>query len=184
MVRLQKLGFRGFRITPEEGKADRWVNSPGINSMWATASSEGLAICPLIGPDNIVQVDEMCMKYPDTAVVVDHFARVGQNGDFPEADVKQLVGLAKRPKVHVKISAFYFLGKKKPPYNDIFPLIRRVYDAFGPSRLMWGSDCPYQLGGGNNYAASLELIQTGLDFLSNSDRRALLKETATRMFFT
>jgi L-fuconolactonase len=183
MVRLKKLGFRGFRITPGEGAADRWVNSPGVNSMWATATKERLAICPLIGPDNIVQVDEMCRKYPDTTVVVDHFARVGQNGDFPEADVKQLVGLARHPKVHVKVSAFYFLGQKKPPYRDLVPLIRRVYDAFGPSRLMWGSDCPYQLGAGNNYAASLELIQKGLDFLSDSDRRAFLRDTATKVFF-
>jgi predicted TIM-barrel fold metal-dependent hydrolase len=183
MVRLKRLGFRGFRITPGEGGAGRWIDSPGINRMWAIAPKEGLAICPLIGPDNIVQVDEMCWKNPETTVVVDHFARVGQNGDFPEADVKSLVGLAKHPKVHVKVSAFYFLGQKTPPYRDLVPLIRRVYDAFGPTRLMWGSDCPYQLGGGNNYAASLELIQKGLDFLSDSDRRAVLKETATRVFF-
>jgi predicted TIM-barrel fold metal-dependent hydrolase len=184
MVRLKKLGFRGFRIRPGEGSADRWVNSPGINSMWATASKEGLAICPLIGPEDIDQVDEMCKKFPDTTVVVDHFARIGQHGDFPEAELKLLVGLAKHPRVHVKISAFYFLGQKRPPYLDLAPLVRRVVDAFGSSRLMWGSDCPYQLGAGNNYAASLELIQKRLDFLTDADRRAMLRETATKVFFS
>jgi len=184
MVRLKGLGFRGFRIRPGEGGADRWVNSPGIRIMWETAAKEGLAICPLLGPADLGQVDEMCRKSPETTVVVDHFARVGQHGDFPEADVKQLTGLARHPKVHVKVSAFYFLGQKKPPYRDLAALIRRVVDAFGPSRLMWGSDCPYQLEGGNTYAASLDLLRNGLDFLSDSDRRAILKETATKVFFS
>jgi L-fuconolactonase len=165
MVRLKGLGFLGFRITPGEGGADRWANSAGINSMWRIAPQEGLAICPLIGPDNIFQVDEMCRKYPETTVVVDHFARVGQHGDFPEEDVQRLVGLAKHPKVHVKVSAFYFLGQKKPPYRDLVPLIRRVTL------------------GENNYPASLDLIQKGLDFLADGDRKAILKETAAKVFF-
>ncbi|WP_231754158.1 amidohydrolase family protein [Caulifigura coniformis] len=184
MVRLKKQGFRGFRIRPGEGAAEKWIDSPGINAMWATAAKENLAICPLIGAEDIAQVVEMCGKYPDTTVVVDHLARVGMTGDFPEPDVQRLLGLAKRPKVHVKVSAFYFLGKKKPPYRDLVPLIRRVYDAFGASRLMWGSDCPYQLGGGNNYPASVELIEKGLDFLSAPDRESLLKGTATKVFFS
>ena len=184
MVRLKSQGFRGFRITPGEGAADRWINSAGIREMCETAARENLAICPLLGPDNLHQVDELCRKYPDTTVVVDHFARVGMNGDFPEPDVKALLDLKKHARVHIKVSAFYFLGQKKPPYRDLAPLIRRVFDTFGPDRLMWGSDCPYQLGNGNNYAASLELIQKGLDFLSPSDKNALLKKTATRVFFS
>ncbi len=183
MRRLKAQGFRGFRIRPGEGGADRWIDSPGIRSMWETAAREGLAICPLIGPEDIEQVVELSNRFPDTTVVVDHLARVGMNGDFPEPDVQRLLGLARQPKVHVKVSAFYFLGQKRPPYRDLVPLIRRVFEAFGPQRLMWGSDCPYQLGGGNNYAASLELIQEGLDFLTAADRQAILRDTATRVFF-
>ncbi|HVJ86047.1 MAG TPA: amidohydrolase family protein [Caulifigura sp.] len=184
MQRLKGLGFRGFRIQPGEGGAARWIDSPGINAMWSAAAREGLAICPLLGAEELGQVDEMCRKYPETTVVVDHFARIGMTGDFPEKDVQALVGLKRYHRVNVKVSAFYFLGRKKPPYDDLAPLIRRVLDAFGPDRLMWGSDCPYQLGAGNNYAASLELIQKGLDFLIASDREALLRKTATRVFFS
>jgi predicted TIM-barrel fold metal-dependent hydrolase len=184
MLRLKKLGIRGFRIRPGEGGAARWMDSPGMRAMAACAAAENLAICPLIGPDDIEHVDDLCQQFPATTIVVDHFARVGMNGDFPEKDVLRLVGLAKRPKVHVKVSAFYFLGKKTPPYRDLVPLIRRVYDAYGANRLMWGSDCPYQLGAGNTYAASVELIEKGLDFLSTADRAALLRDTAARVFFS
>jgi L-fuconolactonase len=183
MLRLKTLGFRGFRITPGEGGAARWCDSEGMRMMWACAQSHGLAMCPLIGADSLAQVDEMAALYPETNVVVDHFARIGGDGMFRDSDLKLLTDLAKHPKVHVKVSAFYFLGQKKPPYRDLVPMIRRVVEAFGTRRLMWGSDCPYQLGGENNYPASLELVQKGLDFLSDDERKALLKTTAEGVFF-
>ncbi len=74
MKRLKQAGFRGFRIRPGEGAADSWAESAGICRMWATAAAENLAICPLIGPDDISQVVTMSQKYPETTVVVDHFA--------------------------------------------------------------------------------------------------------------
>ena len=151
--------------------------------MWACAGEQGMAICPLIGADSLPQVDEMASLYPETNVVIDHFARIGGDGMFRDSDLKLLTGLAKFPKVHVKVSAFYFLGEKKPPYRDLIPMIRRVYDAYGANRLMWGSDCPYQLGGENTYPASVELVQKGLDFLSEQERKSLLKTTAERVFF-
>ena len=84
----------------------------------------------------------------------------------------------------VKISAYYALGKKMPPYDDLIPLIRRVCDSFGPARLMWASDCPYQLGGTNTYGASIDLIKKRIDFLSADDRQWLLRKTAEKVFFS
>jgi predicted TIM-barrel fold metal-dependent hydrolase len=183
MLRLKTLGFRGFRITPGEGGTARWRDSEGMRMMWACAQAHGLAICPLIGADSLPQIDEMAALHPESNVVIDHFARIGSDGMFRDSELKLLTDLAKYPKVHVKVSAFYYLGQKKPPYRDLVPMIRRVYDAYGANRLMWGSDCPYQLGAGNSYPASLELVQKGLDFLSDEERKLLLKTTAERVFF-
>lgn len=62
-------------------------------------------------------------------------------------------------------------------------MIKRLYEAFGPQRLMWASDSPYQLQGGNNYRASISLIRDKLDFISAEDRQWLLAKTAERVFF-
>jgi len=35
------------------------------------------------------------------------------------------------------------------PYDDMIPLIKTRLGAYGPQRLMWGSDCPYQLAPGH-----------------------------------
>ena len=83
----------------------------------------------------------------------------------------------------MKVSAFYALGKKKAPYTDLGPMIRRLYEAFGPRRLMWASDCPYQVQGDHTYRDSIELVRSRLDFLSEDDREWLLRKTAERVFF-
>ena len=74
-------------------------------------------------------------------------------------------------------------GKKQPPYLDLMPMIKRLFDAYGPDRLMWASDCPYQLSGSNTYAASIALVHDHLDFVSAEDRRKLLCTTAENTFF-
>ena len=91
--------------------------------------------------------------------------------------------MAKHRQVTVKVSAFYALGKKRPPHLELAPLIERVVEAFGATRLMWASDSPYQLQGENNYKASIELIRDRLDFLNDEDRQWLLRKTAEQVYF-
>jgi predicted TIM-barrel fold metal-dependent hydrolase len=183
MRRLARLGARGFRIRPGEGAAARWRDSAGMQAMWECASETGLAMCPLIDPEDLPEVDEMCRRYPQTTVVIDHFARIGIDGEVRDADVTTLCGLAKHPRTHVKISAFYALGKKAPPHTELIPMIHRLCDAYTPARLMWATDCPYQLTPPNDYARSLELVRDRLDFVSDAERSQLLRGTAEKVFF-
>src|SRR5262249_17380213 len=94
-----------------------------------------------------------------------------------------LCGLARHKQVAVKVSAFYALGKKAPPYEDLRPMIRRVVEAFGTARLMWASDAPYQVVPPHTYRASLELVRDKLAFLKDEGRANLLRRTAERVFF-
>ncbi len=183
MDQLFHRGLRGFRIRPGEGEKDLWKDSPGMCRMWAHAAKQGSAMCPLIGPTDLPQVEEMCTKYPDTRVVIDHFARIGMAGPIEEKELKALADLAKHKHVHVKISAYYALGAKKPPHTELIPMIKRLIAAFGASRLMWGSDSPYQIVEPNTYADSVKLMTRHCDFLSVQDREQLLRGTAERVFF-
>jgi predicted TIM-barrel fold metal-dependent hydrolase len=184
MRRLARLGVRGFRIYPRNKPVDRWLDGPGMQAMWKCGGEDGLAMCHLVNPDALAAIGRMGQKYPDTPIVVDHFARIGVSGELREAELAQLCGLAKNPRAHVKISAFYALGKKQAPYLDLVPMIRRLLDAYGPERLMWATDCPFQVQEGHNYADSIALVRDRLDFLSDGDRDWLLRKTAEKVFFT
>ena len=70
----------------------------------------------------------------------------------------------------------------KPSHLDLIPLIKRVYEAFGPTRLMWGSDCPFQVAH-ETYEDALSLIRDRLDFISSEDKKWMLRGTAEELFF-
>ncbi|MBX3420957.1 MAG: amidohydrolase [Pirellulaceae bacterium] len=180
---LVQQGARGFRLH-SLGDADHWPTSDSMRQLWGAAAEDGFAICPLINPQDIHVVDKLCSQFPDTTVVIDHFARIGVSGQVEQDRLSELCRLARFPKVHVKTSAFYALGHKQAPYRDLLPMIRRVLDAFAPERLMWATDCPYQVQGQHTYQASLDLILKEADFLSASDRRWLLRDTAFKVFFS
>lgn len=185
MAKLVNQGVRGFRIyAGKERSLSSWIGSPGMATLWKTAAALKVNVCPLINPDTLPLIDKMCEWYPDTSVVIDHFARVGMAGGVKEADVKNLTRLARHAKTHVKASAFYALGAKKAPYTDLAPLIRQVRDAYGPQRIMWASDCPFQVDPGHNYHDSIALIRDRLDFLTEQDKTWMLRGTAETVFFS
>jgi predicted TIM-barrel fold metal-dependent hydrolase len=172
----------GFRITPFVS-GEKWLESPGMESMWRAARVTGQAMCCLINPEHLPQVERMCDRHRETTVVIDHFARIGTSGEISQDDLARLCALARFEKVYVKVSAFYALGAKQPPYHDLVPMIRRLYNEFGPQRLMWASDAPYQLQGEHTYRASIALVRDHLNFLSEKDREFLLFKTAEAVYF-
>ncbi len=186
MSELAKRRVRAFRIYPKLSKAPipRWLQPDGFDKMFRAAARNNQAISCLIDPDALPEIDRMCKKHPGAPVIIDHMARIGVTGTIRDEDVKALCALAKHKRILVKVGAFYALGKKKPPYTDLGPMIERIVGAFGPERCMWESDCPFQVGEGHTYKDSIELIRSRLTFLSDSDRDWLLRKTAERFFFT
>jgi predicted TIM-barrel fold metal-dependent hydrolase len=182
MKSLAGKDVRGFRVYASRAQAEAWGD--GMDKMWSCAADHGLAICLLADPGSLPIVHKMCARYPRTRVVIDHFARIGMKGPVQQADLDNLCRLAEFPHTHVKTSAFYALGRKQAPYTDMAPLIRTLRDTFGARRLMWASDCPFQLQGGHTYADSIALIRDRLDFLTAADREWMLRKTAEKVFFS
>ena len=182
MLRLAQQGVRGFRIFPQNVPAETCLEGDGLDTMFRFAAKMNLVLCLLVNPEALPVVRRRCEDFPDTPVVIDHLARIGMAGPVNENDVRALCTLARNPKVNVKVSAFYALGNKKPPHLDLAPLIQRVYEAFGPKRLMWGSDCPFQVQS-ETYADSVSLVRDHLDFLSPEDKDWIFRRTAEKAFF-
>jgi predicted TIM-barrel fold metal-dependent hydrolase len=161
MTELAKKGVRAFRIHPRlsQEPAEKWLRPEGYKKMFAAGARNNQAMAALIDPDGLPELDRMCKDYPETPVILDHLARIGADGVIREADVDRLCAMAKHKNVMVKVGAFYALGKKQAPYDDLAPLIKRVVTAFGAQRCMWESDGPFQVQGDHTYQASIDLVQ-------------------------
>jgi predicted TIM-barrel fold metal-dependent hydrolase len=174
---------RGFRIYADRQKASGWQDSPGMKQMWNQAADSGQSMCLLANPDALPLVIAMCERFPKTRVVIDHFARIGVSGAINPVELDNLCRLSKFENVFVKTSAFYALGKKQSPYTDLGAMIQRLVGEFGANRLMWASDCPYQVVGGHHYADSIGLVRDNLDFLTKENKQWMLRGTAEKVFF-
>ena len=183
MTRMQEQGVRGFRLYANAQNVAQWDQNPGIDAMFQTAAKTKQAICLLSDPEVLPAIEGMATKYPRTKIVIDHFSRIGMKGQIDQADLNKLCGLSRFKKVFVKTSAFYALGAKQAPYTDLLPMIKQLRDAFTANRLMWGSDCPYQVQVPHNYKASFSLIGTQSPFLNEIEIKAILGRTADEVFF-
>lgn len=184
MQKLKQEGVSGFRLYADHNSVEKWQNSKTMHAMWQAAAEHQQAICLLANPDALPGIQKLCERFPKTRVVIDHFARIGMTGEVVAADLENLCRLAAFPELFVKTSAFYALGKKKPPYTDLGPMVKRLRDTFGPQRLMWASDCPFQVQGIHTYADSYALIHDRLDFLSTEDKSWMLQKTAEKVFWS
>jgi predicted TIM-barrel fold metal-dependent hydrolase len=184
MKELKAKGVRGFRLYANKANSASWLSSAAMKTMWSCGADEGLSMCLLSDPDALGSIHELCEKFPQTPVVIDHFSRIGMRGAVDSKELDALCRLAKFDKVRVKTSAFYALGAKRAPYTDLGSMIRRLRDEFGSSRLMWASDCPYQVQEGHTYEASISLVRDKLDFLTEEDKAWMLRRTAEEVFFS
>jgi predicted TIM-barrel fold metal-dependent hydrolase len=184
MAQLAQKGVRAFRIYPKltDEPVERWLRPEGYQRMFAAGARNRQAMSCLISPDALPELDRMCAAYPDTPIIIDHLCRIGAEGVIRDEDIARLCAMARHKKVLLKVGAFYALGKKQAPYDDLASLIQKAVTAFGPSRCMWESDCPFQVQGAHTYQASIDLVRR-LDFLSEGDKEWLLRKTAENFFF-
>ena len=170
----------GYRVA-SKGKGEDWITGSGHDLMWNSAAEYDQSICLLRNRNvSLKSVLNRCKKFPKTRVVIDHFGHVDYN-DKKEKEV--LWKLAELPGVYLKVSKFYGNGKQQPPYMDMLPFVEEVIQHFGSDRLMWGSDCPYQLEKPHNYRDSFEIINSKATFLSVADKENLFVKTAEKVFF-
>jgi predicted TIM-barrel fold metal-dependent hydrolase len=186
MRELARRGVRAFRILPRLSRQPpaAWLQPDGYARMFAAGARYNLAMSCLIDPGALPELDRMCREHPDTPVIIDHLCRIGADGTIRAAEVDALCAMARHRRVMVKVGAFYALGRRQAPHLDLAPLIERVVGAFGPSRCMWESDCPFQVSDGHRYADSIDLVRTRLASLSEGDRDWLLRRTAEEFFFS
>ena len=118
-------------------------DDPGVNRVLAAAGAAFVAGQRAeLGP--LEQLGPLAARNPNTRIVIDHLGLLQPfeppKPAEPWADLPKLVALAKYDNVVVKISGAGTLSKETFPYKDIWDPLRRIFDAFGMDRCMWGTD--------------------------------------------
>ena len=177
------LGGRGFawRAAEPRGGAERRVDqrSNADGRDLERAAELMVPMCILCGTERLPDVERVIRRHDERLdVCIDHMADCPI--DQPD-ELKKLLALAKYKRVYVKLSHLWSLSKEAYPNRDTHDQVRRLYDAFGPERLMWGSDWPV-VEKYCGYGRALALYRDEIKFFNDADRRAILGETALRLW--
>ena len=156
---------------------------PGIDRLFAAAGRAGVPL-NVMASGQLPLFRTYAERHPDTQLVIDYVGLVTYNyppiPDEPFADIPIVASLAELDHVAIKISAACTLSHEPFPYPDIWEPLRRLFDAFGIDRCMWGTDWTRTVG--------LLTYKQGVDAfrvtgeLTDAERAALMGGSLSRIY--
>lgn len=150
--------------------------SAELRDYWKTASELGLAIQLHFEPRYAPGFEPLIREFSGTTVIIDHLGRPMQ-GTLEEHD--RVVGWSRFPNTVMKVSSIP--DQNKYPHRDVRPVIRKLTDAFGPERMIYGGGFSADATP-ESYRAYRQQVEQLLDHLPESDRAKILGDNAARLF--
>jgi predicted TIM-barrel fold metal-dependent hydrolase len=139
--------------------------------LWPAAERAGIPIA-LMAANFLPKVADIAERHPGLRLLIDHFGRVrGAKDDAAFANQDAVLALARFPNVAIKATGAPGESSEPYPYRNIHPYIRRVFDAFGPQRMFWGTDITRMP---CSWRQCVTLFTEELAWLQGSDRELVM----------
>ena len=170
--RIVAMRIHAMSMTPESTGPirNRDLKDPRMAACWRALGSMGVGVQMHFIPGQAANIGMLAEDFPGT-VILDHMGRPGQG---TPAEYAEVLKLAKLPRVILKFSGWdYYKG-------DLQDLTKRIYSAFGPERMIWGTV-------GNtiqDYRKSSARFDDLLAFTTEAERAKIRGGNAIRLFFT
>lgn len=169
---LDQRGMLGLRFTFHAPMLLPPLTEGRMDWVWAEAERRRIPVMVLVSHAHVHLIERIAERHPGLRLVMDHLALTRNKYD-EEAfrDLDNLLALAKRANVAVKASALPCYTRDAYPYRRLHPYLRRVYDAFGPKRMFWGTDlsrlpCSYRQG--------ITMFTEEIPWLTDEDKRWIM----------
>ncbi len=155
--KFEKL--RGFRHVAQDEPDNRFLMRDDFLRGIACLRQFGFTYDILIYPKQLPAALELVARFPEQRFVIDHMAKPEIKTKNRSAWAVLMQNFAAHSNVYCKLSglvteADWHHWKKE----DFWPYLNVVFDAFGPERLMFGSDWPVCLPAGS-YQQVLQIIE-------------------------
>lgn len=136
--------LRGLRPMLQNIDRTDWILQDRAAPALAHMEATGLRFDALIQPRHLPVIDTLAGRYPALPIVIDHIAKpVMGGGAAPDARWRDgIARLAARKNVWCKLSGMVTEAGPGWREADLAPFAAHVLDAFGPGRVMFGSDWP------------------------------------------
>ena len=132
----------GFRPMLQEMDDAAWILSANLRPALRAMAKAGLCFDALIRPQQIKVIETLLLHHhPDLKLVVDHAANppIGEDLTSWATDIRRL---AANTRAYCKWSGLLTIAPGRVNRGHLHRVFDVLIEAFGPERLMWGSDWP------------------------------------------
>jgi predicted TIM-barrel fold metal-dependent hydrolase len=137
---LAQPGMLGLRFTFHRPLLRPLLTEGRVDWLWPQAEQAGVPIMLLALHSDLHMIDRVAERHPGLKLTIDHLGLTTGKDEEAFREFDKLLLLARRPNIAVKVSCLPLYTTDTYPFRRLHPYLRRVYDAFGPQRMFWGSD--------------------------------------------
>jgi len=175
-------GLRGQGIVGVAVNATYWgvEHYLGIGPLLRRMEDLGLFLQVQVEGDQLVGLLPL-IEGSGVRLVVDHCGRPVPEDGVAQPGFAALLALGRAGRAVIKLSGLQKLSRGSYPYQDAWPYLHALVEAFGLERCVWGSDWPFLRAAERlDYGPLLGLVDRL--FPRVEDRRALLWDNPVRVF--
>jgi L-fuconolactonase len=174
--------LRGFRHIVQAEPDERFLLRDDFCRGVRCLREFGLTYDILIYPKQLPAACEFADRFPDHPFVIDHLAKPLIRDRKVDQWREQMRRIATHPNVYCKLSGIITEADwRNWSADDCRPYLDVVFEAFGPNRLMFGSDWPVCLLAGT-YRRVKGLIDDYARSLSAADRERIFGLNAAKFY--
>jgi L-fuconolactonase len=174
--------LKGLRHIIQAEPDEEFVLRDDFNAGIVALSGSGLVYDILIYERHLPFAIQFVDRHPNQLFVLDHLAKPRIKERVLEPWRTNLFEIAKRENVYCKLSGMVTEADwKNWNATDLRPYADAALEAFGPRRLMFGSDWPVCLLGAT-YAKWLQTVHDFLGALSNSEHELVFGGVASKVY--
>jgi predicted TIM-barrel fold metal-dependent hydrolase len=171
-------GMRGIRFLFNTNDRIAPLLDGRLAQVWPVAEQTGLVVALLI-PGALQVVDDIARRHPGLRIIVDHLGVPrGESGPAAFDHLPSLLALAAHPNVYVKAAAVGDYALDPYPFRSLDVPLHRIFDAFGPQRIMWGSDLSRLH---HPYRQCVTHFSETLPWLSSADLELIMGDNICRL---
>jgi L-fuconolactonase len=172
-------GVKGLRVVTWT-EPETMLDDPRIDPLWRRASELRIPVCVLTNFPQVPRLARVLERFGDLPIALDHLG-LPRLDDGPHFSKEQaLFDLARFPNFYGKFSSWTIAAAAKNGEGGCADFFRRLLDAFGPQRLMWGTNFPAS--NDRSYRGFVDFAKEQLSFLSDDERRWVFGDTALSLW--
>jgi L-fuconolactonase len=174
--------LRGFRHIAQNEPDERYLVRDDVVRGIQTLHRFGYVYEILIYPNQLPAAIELVSRLPEQSFVINHLAKPYIKNAILEPWASQMRAIAKHPNVCCKVSGMATEANWQSwTEKDLRPYLDTVSDAFGASRLMFGSDWPVCLLA-SNYSQVKQVIDNYVKAFTDLERAQIFGKTAASFY--